>query len=252
MEAYKVIIFSIVAVLCTTSCGEYVSKSKYNQLQSEYNSVKESLNMTQNDYLKQAEALEKIFSDMSYVSRSAVELRSDIENGGARLTQVEKIENSIIDIKKQLDKLNELEQSNERFRKVVSSLRKTIKEKEAEISALRSEIELKTAQIERQETTIAEQTSTIENQNQTINQQRETLRKQVREQAALLFEAGAEFEKLADDSPEVSLKKNKTKVGNWKDQMYQNALLYYTKAQQYGYPNAQVAILRVKNKMKQA
>ena len=140
---------------------------------------------------------------------------------------------------------------------MVSSLRNTIKEKEAEIYALRSEIETKTKRIEDQESKINEQANTINSQGQQISEQlsvissqRETLRKQVREQAALLYEAGAEFEKVADDSPDVSLKKNKSKVENWQREMYQNALTYYTKAQQYGYPTTQEAIQRVQNKMK--
>lgn len=257
MDAYKITIISITVALLTASCGFYVPKSQYEQLESDYRIVRESLDMTQDSYLKQAEALDKIFTEMSSVSRSTIELRGNIEQGSARLTQVEKIEKNIDDIKNQLDRLNELEQSNERFKIVVASLRNTIKEKEAEISALRSEIESKTKRIEEQETKINEQNTRIQNQEQKISEQlslissqKETLRRQVMEQATLLYEAGAEFEKVADDSPDVSFKKNKTKVENWQDQMYQNALLYYTKAQQYGYPNTQSAIQRVKSKMK--
>lgn len=257
METFKITTISIIAALLTASCGFYVPKSQYDQLESDFKIVKESLDMTQSDYLKQAEALDKIFTDMSSVSRSTIELRGNIEQGSARLTQVEKIEKSIGDIKNRLDRLNELEQSNERFKKVVSSLRVTIQEKEAEISALRSEIESKKQRIEEQETKIIEQTTTIQTQEKKINEQlsvissqKEALKKQVQEQAALLYEAGEEFEKIADDSPDVSLKKNKSKVENWQNQMYQNALLYYTKAQQYGYPSTQAAIQRVQNKMR--
>ena len=257
MEAYKITIISFITALLTVSCGFYVPKSQYDQLESDYKIVREYLDMTQNDYMKQAEALDKIFTEMSSVSRSTIELRGNIEQGRARLTQVEKIEKNIADIKSQLDRLNELEQSNERFKKVVSSLSNTIKEKEVEIYALRNEIETKTKRIEEQESKINEQTNTINSQEQQISEQlsvissqRETLRKQVREQAALLFEAGAEFEKVADNSPDVSFKKNKSKVENWQHEMYQNALTYYTKAQQYGYPSTQEAIQRVQNKMK--
>lgn len=257
MEAYKITFISIATMLLTASCGFYVPKSQYDQLESDYRIVRESLDMTQDNYLKQAEALDKIFTEMSSISRSTIELRGNIEQGNARLTQVEIIEKNIDGIKNQLDRLNELEQSNERFKKVVSSLRNTIKEKEAEIYALRSEIETKTKWIEDQESKINEQANTINSQGQQISEQlsvisrqREILRKQVREQAALLYEAGAEFEKVADDSPDVSFKKNKSKVENWQREMYQNALTYYTKAQQYGYPSTQAAIQRVMNKMK--
>ncbi len=257
METCKITIISIITVSLVASCGYYVPKSRYTQLESEYNMVKESLDITQSDYLKQAEALNEIFTKMSSVSRSTIELRGNIEQGSARLTQVEKIEKSIDYIKNRLDGLNELEQSNERFKKLVSGLRETINEKEAEISVLRNEIAAKAKRIEEQESKITEQNVTIQKQSQTINNQiavisnqKEDLRKQVQEQAALLYEAGVEFEKIADDSPDVSLKKNRTKVGNWRDQMYRNALLYYTKAQQYGHPDTQSAIQRVSNKMK--
>ena len=78
MEAYKITFISIATMLLTASCGFYIPKSQYDQLESDYRIVRESLDMTQDNYLKQAEALDKIFTEMSSISRSTIELRGNI------------------------------------------------------------------------------------------------------------------------------------------------------------------------------
>ena len=77
----------------------------------------------------------------------------------------------------------------------------------------------------------------------------ENLSKAVREQARMLFQAGVDFEELGDESPTVSRRKDKAKVKSLTLEMYEKAVLYYSKAQETGYPEAAERIAAVKEKM---
>ena len=96
---------------------------------------------------------------------------------------------------------------------------------------------------------ISAQHGTIAQQNETINAQQENLSRAVREQARMLFQAGLDFEELGDESPTVSRRKDKAKVKSLTLEMYEKALLYYSKAQETGYPDAADRIAAVKEKM---
>ena len=135
-----------------------------------------------------------------------------MEQGTARLNQVEMIENSISDIKGKLSQLERLTQDNAQYKKLVSSLKTVISEKEKEIEDLKAEIQDKDRTISEQNEEITAQRGTIVMQNETISAQQENLEKAVREQARMLFQAGADFEELGDESPTVSRRKDKAKV----------------------------------------
>jgi chromosome segregation ATPase len=159
------------------------------------------------------------------------------------------IEDNIDDIKQKLSKLEQLTRDNAQFKKVISSLKTVISEKEKEIEDLRAEIQDRDRTITEQNEKISAQHGTIQLQNETITAQQENLRKAVQEQARLLFLAGQDFEELGDESPTVSRRKDKAKVKSLTLEMYEKAILYYSKAQETGYPEAVSRIAAVKEKM---
>ncbi|MBR2226678.1 MAG: hypothetical protein IJ893_02295, partial [Bacteroidales bacterium] len=200
-------------------------------------------------YIEQATAVDNILQELSQVSGSTAVLRTDVEQGTARLNQVEMIENSIDEIKAKLSRLEQLSKDNAQFKKLVSSLKTAIAEKEKEIEGLKAEIQSKDRTINEQNEMISAQHGTIAQQNETISAQQENLAKAVREQARMLFQAGEDFEELGDESPTVSRRKDKAKVKSLTLEMYEKALLYYSKAQETGYPDAAARIAAVKEKM---
>ena len=146
---------------------------------------------------------------------------------------------------------NILEKLSQISRGMVASLKKVIAQKEAEIEDLKAEIAKRDATISEQHKTITEQSGTIENQNATISAQQENLRALLAEQAQMLFQAGVDFEDLGDEAPEVSLRKNKRKMAEFREAMYRKAIVYYNQAQAAGYPEAAYRISAVEEKLAQ-
>ena len=229
--------------------GETVPKEDYDTVVQAYEDLKASAEVTRNGYIEQAAAVDNILQELSQISGSTAVLRTDVEQGTARLNQVEMIENSIQDIKGKLDQLERLTRDNAEYRKVVSSLKTVIAEKEKEIEDLRAEIVEKDRTISEQNETITAQHGTIVMQNETINAQQATLEKAVREQSRMLFQAGQDFEALGDDAPAVSRRKDKAKVKSLTVEMYEKAILYYSKALETGYADASDRIAAVREKM---
>ena len=231
-----ILVAAALATACEFPQGTTVPKEEYDAVVNAYNDLKVSAEATRDSYIEQAAAVDNILQELSQISGSTAVLRTDLEQGTARLNQVEMIENSISDIKGKLSQLERLTQDNAQYKKLVSSLRTVIAEKEKEIEDLKAEIQDKDRTINEQNEMISAQHGTIAQQNETINAQQENLSKAVREQARMLFQAGVDFEELGDESPSVS-------------RMYEKALLYYSKAQETGYPEAAERIAAVKEKM---
>ena len=229
--------------------GETVPKEDYDTVVQAYEDLKASAEVTRNGYIEQAAAVDNILQELSLISGSTAVLRTDLEQGTARLNQVEMIESSIQDIKGKLDRLEQLTRDNAEYRKVVSSLKTFIAEKEKEIEGLRAEIVEKDRTISEQNEMISAQHGTIVMQTETINAQQATLEKAVREQSQMLFQAGQDFEQLGDDVPAVSRRKDKAKVKTLTVEMYEKAILYYTKALETGYADAAARIDAVREKM---
>ena len=234
---------------CEFRSGNSVPKEDYDAVVNAYNDLKISAEATRDSYIEQATAVDNILQELSQVSGSTAVLRTDVEQGTARLNQVEMIENSIDEIKAKLSRLEQLSKDNAQFKKLVSSLKTAIAEKEKEIEVLKAEIQSKDRTINEQNEMISAQHGTIAQQNETISAQQENLAKAVREQARMLFQAGEDFEELGDESPTVSRRKDKAKVKSLTLEMYEKALLYYSKAQETGYPDAAARIAAVKEKM---
>ena len=234
---------------CEFPSGNTVPKEDYDAVVNAYNDLKVSAEATRDSYIESATAVDNILQELSQISGSTAVLRTDVEQGTARLNQVEMIENSIDDIKAKLSKLEQLSKDNAQFKKLVSSLKTAIAEKEKEIEGLKAEIQSKDQTISEQNEMISAQHGTIAQQNETISAQQANLEKAVADQARLLFQAGQDFETLGDESPTVSRRKDKAKVQSLTAEMYEKAILYYSKAQETGYSAAAARIDAVKQKL---
>ena len=245
-------VFATAALLlagCEFRSGNTVPKEDYDAVVNAYNDLKVSAEATRDSYIEQATAVDNILQELSQISGSTAVLRTNVEQGTARLNQVEMIENSIDDIKAKLSRLEQLSKENAQFKKLVSSLQTAIAEKEKEIEVLKAEIQSKDKTINEQNEMISAQHGTIAQQNETITAQQENLEKAVSDQARLLFQAGQDFETLGDESPTVSRRKDKAKVQSLTAEMYEKAILYYSKALETGYSAAASRIEAVREKL---
>ena len=244
-----ILIADVLAAGCEFRSGDSVPKEDYDAVVRAYDELKVSAEATRDSYIEQAAAVDNILQELSQVSGSTAVLRTDLEQGTARLNQVEMIENSIGEIKNKLDQLERLTKDNAQYRKVVASLKTVIAEKEKEIEDLKAELQDRDRTITEQNEMISAQHGTIAQQNETISAQQANLQKAVQEQARMLFQAGVDFEELGDESPTVSRRKDKAKVKSLTLEMYEKAVLYYSKAQETGYPEAAERLAAVKEKM---
>lgn len=237
MRIVKIALSAALGLVLAAGCVQSgtVSRQEYDSLLKEYNDLQAGSKAIREEYASQAQAVDRILQQLSQISGSTVTLRTDMERGTAEMTQVEKIESGLDRIKEQMEELEALSQGNKQLKGMVASLKKVIEEKEAEIEELKEEIRCKD--------------DTIESQNATIRGQQENLRALLAEQAQMLFQAGVDFENLGDDAPQVSLRKNKMKMANFQDSMYQKAILYYKEAQAAGYPEAAYRIAQVEEKL---
>ncbi len=251
MRIVKIALAATLTVLLAAACDEpkYVSREEYDHVVKEYEELQTASKAIREEYATQAKAVDRILQQLSQISGSTVTLRSDLEHGTAEMTQVEKIESGLDKIKDQMEELDALSKNNKQLKGVISSLKKVIQEKEKEIEQLKEEIRKKDQTITEQGLTIERQSGTIASQEATIGTQQENLRALLAEQAQMLFQAGVDFEELGDDAPEVSLRKNKQKMANFQDNMYQKAILYYKQAEAAGYPEAAHRISQVEEKL---
>lgn len=243
------ILAAALVTCCDFPSGNTVPKEDYDAVVKAYDDLKVSAEATRDSYIEQAAAVDNILQELSQISGSTAVLRTDVEQGTARLNQVEMIENSISDIKGKLNQLERLTQDNAQYKKLVSSLKTVIAEKEKEIEDLKAEIQDRDRTINEQNEMISAQHGTIAQQNETISAQQANLQQAVREQARMLFQAGVDFEQLGDEAPAVSGRKDKAKVKSLAVDMYEKAILYYSKAQETGWAEAADRLSAVRDKM---
>ncbi len=244
-----ILLTALLAAGCEFAPGNSVPKEDYDAVVRAYDELKVSAEATRDSYIEQATAVDNILQELSQISGSTAVLRTDLEQGTARLNQVEMIENSLEDIKGKLGQLERLTQDNAQYKKLVASLKTVIAEKEKEIEDLKAELQARDRTINEQNEMISAQHGTIAQQNETISAQQANLQKAVQEQARMLYQAGVDFEELGDESPTVSRRKDKAKVKSLTIEMYEKAILYYSKAQETGYPDAAERLAAVKEKM---
>ena len=244
-----ILVAAVLVAACEFKPGDTVPKEDYDAVVKAYDELKVSAEATRDSYIESATAVDNILQELSQISGSTAVLRTDVEQGTAQLNQVEMIENSISEIKGKLSQLVRLTQDNAQYKKLVSSLKTVIAEKEKEIEDLKAEIQDRDRTITEQNEMISAQHGTIAQQNETISAQQANLQKAVQEQARMLFQAGQDFEELGDESPSVSRRKDKAKVKSLTLEMYEKAVLYYSKALETGYPGAAERIAAVRDKV---
>lgn len=234
---------------CANNHEGYVPESDYQEIVKEYKELKANSDATREQFIEEAEAMDSILQELSGISGKTSALRSNIEQGTARITQAEQIEANIKDIKKKLSDLDKLSTENASYKRLVKSLREVIAEKENEIESLKSAIASRDRKISEQSETINAQHGTIQSQSETISNQQEELRIAVQEQAKLLYQAGVDFEELGDSSPSVSFRRNKEKIKGLTREMYEKSIVYYSKALETGFPEAEYRISAVREKI---
>jgi len=251
MGTHKISFAAIALALTMGACGGdgTVSQEKYDDILKEYNELKQSVADAQNTNVQQAVTLNQTLTELAEISGTTEVLRSDIEQGRARLSQAEKISNSIEAIKEKIADL-ERRATDDTYARMVRNLKTIVSEKEREIADLKSTIQQQQNTIRQQEGTINQQTERIHEQNSTINDQAAKLQVAVARQAQLLNQAGHDFEDMGDDIPDVSRKKNKRKVESWAAEMYSKAIIYYQRAQEYGHQQSANDAQRVQNKLR--
>lgn len=253
MRTFKIILAAAFALAVAAACEDthFVSQKEYDTLVKEYEDLKTGSEAIREEYAQQAQAVDSILMQLSQISGSTLTLRTDIERGTAKMTQVQKIEHGLVDIKTRMEELEQATRNNKALRNMVKSLKKVIEEKEAEIESLKAELKKKDETIHAQHQTITEQNGTIENQNTIINSQKDNLRALLAEQAQMLFQAGVDFEDMGDEAPEMSFRRNKRKMADFRNAMYQKAIVYYKQAEAAGYPEAAYRISAIEEKLAQ-
>jgi len=246
MRTFKVTTAFFIAAMLFASCNTStdvptVPEEQYNALKEKYQELQDNQAALRDNYMDQAAEMEQIFQELSAISGKTSALRLEVESGTAKVKQAEQIQTNIDAIKKRISRLETLA-SDQTYVNMVKELKGVLEQKEQEISTLKAEIELRDETIKQHEGTIADQDNTI-------NMQKIALQQKVNEQAKSLYDAGVDFEELADSAPEVTRNKNKEKINEWALSMYEKAFNYYSKAELSGYAPASLKLEQVEAKM---
>lgn len=243
MHAYKVTIMALAAMLAAGCTNLVPSDSvEVSDLKKELSELRDANKDLQNKYVAQNQEMSRILEEVATITGKTSDLRIDVENGSARLTQAEQISNSIDQIKARIAALEKsmaaVGGKNKEFQKMIDGLNSVITEQELQINSLIKEIESKDLTIKAQKDTINIQKSTIQNQ-------LEDLLDMVEKQAKSLYDAGVDLESIGDQAPDVSWKKNKEKVDVMRQNLYKKALSYYRQSYDAGYEAAKDKITAI-------
>lgn len=254
MHTYKIAAALLLSAGIFCACDtQVVSRRQYDDLMAELQETKEAKTAIQQGYIDQNKEMGSILAELASISTRTVSLREDVESGKAAMTTAEQIDNSIRNIKARINSLEKensaLKGKNKEFAKMLDGLKDVIAQKEGEISSLKQEIAAKDETIARQGKTISDQKETISQQLETIEHQNEQLRSKVAQQARMLFDAGSLLEDIADNVPEVRLRRNKEKVSMLAQDIYKKARSYYQMAAEAGNSDAAEAIASVNAKI---
>lgn len=263
MNTIKTLALALSATMVAAACNlqlPFVSREKLEASQIETLQTKQALDSVQTNFARQNEELADILSELSSISGQTTRLQLNVENGSAQLTQTEEIKNSIASVK---ERIAELEKEAARARKLDQKLAisaKTIKQLKETVTAQQNEIARLQGLVADREKTIAHQghvisgqKDTISSQSQTISEQQAALEQTLKEQVEMLYHAGLEFEKLADDGAtalDVNGRRDKGKVKEYKKAIYGKALFFYQEAAAQHHASANERIEAVKEKIR--
>lgn len=256
MHTHKVIIALAAAALMAAGCMNMgsVNDELIADLRQELAEANADRTAIQDQYIQQNKEMSAILDELAAISGKTASLRLDVENGSARMTQADRIADGLDGIKARISALEKsnavMAGKNKEFGKMIEGFNKVIEEQENQIISLRKEIQSRELTILAQKDTISTHRQTISAQNQTIADQQEELRRTVMRQAQMLCEAGEVLESIADNTPEVSWRRNREKVAAQAQDIYAKALSYYRKAAEAGYAPAEAKAEAVSAKLR--
>lgn len=262
MRTYKLILAFVAIALVAQSCNirlPFVSRSSLEASQEETMETKQELSDLKENYARQNEELTSILSELSELSSQTTALHLNVENAEAPLSQAEQLDNSldalrerISKLEKEADRARKLDKKLAISAKTIVQLKETVTNQENEITRLRQSLQDKEKTIKEQGNVIANQVDTIHGQSQKILSQQEDLQKLFDSQVQMLFQAGQEFEKLADEGDtalDVGGRKDKNRVKEYKKSIYAKAIHFYLEAAGQGHNAANERVEAVRNKM---
>lgn len=180
MDFYKIILFCIIALIVVNCADEPKTssvQSDYERLLEEYQTIKESRNIANEDVVRQYRNINNIFERVSTISGKIINVRSDIE--GVSLSEMDGINKHLDVIAKELEEARKQLSSGDNYEltRTIKSLQNIINEKQIEINILKQEkerleqenlnlsenIEEKQEFIEKQQDTILQQALNLQN-----------------------------------------------------------------------------------------
>jgi len=257
MKTSKFIIIGALLAIVLTSCGKLVKKEVLDASEQENKELRDSLKEMQDNFVAQNEELNSILEELSSINCQTLSLQLNVENGVADQTQAEKISDNIQTIKERIDRLEKEAQRARKLNKdlaiatsTIKTLRQTIANQEQEIDRLKKVVSEQSDTIETQKDTILNQQENLKKQNALILSQKNQLDEIVKRQTRLLFEAGAEFESLADEgSFTIKGKKDRASVAEYRKSIYEKSITFYREALRQGHPDAEAKIAGVQEKI---
>lgn len=241
MDFQKIITGALCCLLlfsCSYFKGEKVSKSEYDDLMNEYVELKDENQSNKKEIMAQAAILNNTLQELSAISNRTVVLRQDVEHGQAKISQADNLQGNIQDIKQRIADYEKIMSQNSGFKKTIANLKKMVDEKEEEILSLKEVIAQREAKIQAQSEKIQEQGTKILGQSVIISNQSEELKEAFFRQLDLIYQAGVDFEEIAQEDVIVRSRKNKAKVSDYKKDIMNKAIEYYKAAAKEGHSGA--------------
>lgn len=239
----------LIAYSCSDQKQIAILEAENAELKQEYESLKQRNDQNKKNILSQTATINEALSELSEISGKTTALRLNVESGNAKLTQAEKLHANISNLKERLEILEKSLANSAELKKTVVALKTVIAEKEKEINELRNVISEQTKTIEKQGGIINSQSSTINQQIKLIEKKNRELQSSLKSQIDLIYQSGCEFEEIANMDLEVSFKKNKKKVADFKRMLQMKALEYYKAASDNGHYQAKVKYKALYNKL---
>lgn len=232
MELHKKITIWFLSAILLVSCGNNSKQElenlneQYDALSNDYRDAVDNLNDQIAVVSSKDKIIEQTIADLTEITGLTSTLLVDIETGIAKTSQADKIASRIQYIRERLDTL---QVSDERNKKMVALLQAMVKSRDSEIKQLKSIIRQK-------DRTIRVQNDTIKQQYERLKETNKELKKELSKNKSILTEAGDDMMRLAENLPDInnlSLGGNKKKMDALKRDLYNLAQKYYSAGKQY-------------------
>lgn len=232
MELHKKITIWFLSAILLVSCGNNSKQElenlneQYDALSNDYRDAVDNLNDQIAVVSSKDKIIEQTIADLTEITGLTGTLLVDIETGIAKTSQADKIASRIQYIRERLDTL---QVSDERNKKMVALLQAMVKSRDSEIKQLKSIIRQK-------DRTIRVQNDTIKQQYDRLKETNKELKKELSKNKSILTEAGDDMMRLAENLPDInnlSLGGNKRKMDALKRDLYSLAQKYYSAGKQY-------------------